>query len=233
MKPLRVVIADDEPLSLERMAMLLNGQDQVTVVGQARNGTEAMKLLEDQTVDAAFLDIRMPGLSGLDLADLLKHRQMAVVLVSAYDQHAVDAFELNVTDYLTKPVRPSRLTQTLAKIRGAQQQKVDSKIAIPVGEDLLLVEVADILYAEVRDGALELKCQDRKYFPNWSLKQLQERLVSNEQFLKVSRQAIINTHTLKTITPLFSGTSLLTLSDGSKVEASRSGTKILKAQFNY
>ncbi len=232
MKPLRVMIADDEPLSLERMALLLSKQEDVTVVGQARNGSEALSLLEDQTIDVAFLDIRMPALSGLDLADLLKDRQVAVVLVSAYDSHAVDAFDLNVTDYITKPVRPSRLVQTLEKIRSTQVRETGNKLAIPMGEGLVFVDVAEILYAEVREGTLELKCRERLYFPNWSLKQILERLTPRSQFLKISRQAIINTNALKAITPLFSGTSVVTMSDGSKIEASRSGTRILKATFD-
>lgn len=232
MKPLRVVIADDEPLALERMAMLLSNQDKVTVVGEASNGTDALTLLRDDGIDAAFLDIRMPGLSGLDLADFLRDRDLAIVLVSAFDQHAVKAFDLNVTDYLTKPVRPSRLTQTIEKIRGRQAVEGEAKIALPMGEDLVLIDVEDILHAQVRDGALELKCKDRMYFPNWSLKQLEDRLAQQGRFLKVSRQAIINTEALKAITPLFSGASQLTLSDGSKIEASRSGTRALKALFS-
>ena len=231
MKPLKVMIADDEPLSLERMALLLTNQEGVSVEGQAHNGSEALDFLKDHDVDAVFLDIRMPGLSGLDLAGLLKDRNLAVVLVSAYDQHAIDAFDLNVTDYITKPVRPSRLAQALDKIRSSRNP--DTKIALPVGEGLILVDVAEILYAEVRKGSLELVCGERTHFPNWSLKQLQEKLAAHGQFIKVSRQALINTECLKGIKPLFSGTSHLTMSDETKIEASRSCTRMLKAKFGF
>ena len=226
-----MIIADDEPLALERMAALLANQEQVNVVGTAANGAEALELLKDESVDAAFLDILMPGLSGMDLADLFKDRDTAVVLVSAFDQHAVQAFDLNVTDYLTKPVRPSRLTQAIEKIRGVQPVKA-GKLALPVGEDLMLIDPEDILHAQVRDGVLELTCKDRKYFPNWTLKQLMDRLASDNHFVKVSRQAMINARALKTITPLFSGVSQLTLIDGGKIEASRSGTRLLKSRFD-
>ena len=233
MKSLQVMIADDEPLSLERMALLLASQEGVNVVGQAQNGSEALDFLKNHDVDAVFLDIRMPGLSGLDLAGLLKDRKLAVVLVSAYDQHAIDAFDLNVTDYITKPVRPSRLAQALDKIRSSRNPQEVAKIAISVGEGLILVNVTDIIYAQVRNGSLELICGARTHYPNWSLKQLQEKLAHHDQFLKVSRQALINTECLKAIKPHFSGTSLLTLGDGTKIEASRSCTRMLKAKFEF
>ncbi len=233
---MNVIIADDEAPARQRMRSLLARFDDVVVVGEAEDGESAVRLCERLAPDAVFLDIRMPGLSGLDAADFLKHGQTAVVFVSAYDEHAFEAFEVKALDYLSKPVRPSRLAESLERIRerGRPPQAAAAparKLGVPTGESTELVSFDQIRYARVAHGLLELYCERRKYNLTWTLKQLEDRLGDDPRFVKISRQALVNFNAIKTIDPLYSGTSALTMSDGAKLEASRSATKALKKRL--
>ena len=115
---MRALLVDDERLAREELAFLL-GQHDVEVVGQAANGVEAVGLAEDLDPDIVFLDIQMPGLTGFEVARQLAQRELPteVVFVTAYDQHAVEAFEINAVDYLLKPVDPARLEQAVQRVR--------------------------------------------------------------------------------------------------------------------
>src|SRR3954462_10979226 len=117
-----VLAVDDEPPALDELAYLLNADDRVGHVHRAGDATEALRVLRDTEVDAVFLDIRMPGLDGMELARIL-HRfahPPAIVFVTAYDDGAVDAFDLGVTDYVRKPVRAERLSESLRRVAGLQ-----------------------------------------------------------------------------------------------------------------
>jgi DNA-binding LytR/AlgR family response regulator len=117
---LRVLAVDDEPPALDELAYLLRADPRVARVQTAADATEALRILRDNDVDAVFLDIRMPGLDGMELARVLRRfaRPPAIVFVTAYDDGAVDAFDLGVTDYVRKPVRGERLAESLRRIVG-------------------------------------------------------------------------------------------------------------------
>jgi len=115
--PLRCLIADDEPLARARLALLLGEAGGTEVVGEAANGTEALEKAAALRPDVLFLDVEMPGLDGFDVVDLMDpDDRPAVVFVTAFDAYAVRAFDVNAVDYLTKPVRPARLRQTLDRL---------------------------------------------------------------------------------------------------------------------
>ena len=113
-----VLAVDDEPPALDELAYLLNADNRVAFVHRAGDATEALRVLRDTEVDAVFLDIRMPGLDGMELARILHRfaRPPAIVFVTAYDDGAVDAFDLGVTDYVRKPVRSERLGESLRRV---------------------------------------------------------------------------------------------------------------------
>jgi DNA-binding LytR/AlgR family response regulator len=119
---IRALAVDDEPPALDELAYLLRVADGVGSVYTARDATEALRVLRDTEVDVVFLDIRMPGLDGLELARVLRRfaRPPAVVFVTAHDDRAVDAFDLGAVDYLLKPVRPDRLAETLRRVLAAR-----------------------------------------------------------------------------------------------------------------
>ncbi len=116
MNPLTAIVADDEDLIRASIVRHLEGLwPGLTIVGQARNGLEALSLLEQTTPDIAFLDIRMPGMTGLEVARQFRGR-CSIVFITAYDQYAVQAFESEAVDYLLKPVNPDRLAITIARL---------------------------------------------------------------------------------------------------------------------
>jgi DNA-binding LytR/AlgR family response regulator len=123
MTRLRVLIVDDEPLARRRLEILLREQDGVELVGAAADGLAARGLIAEQAPDVVLLDIRMPGMTGLEVLDALGPRGPIVIFVTAFDRFALDAFERAAFDYLLKPVEPSRLHAALARARGALQDR--------------------------------------------------------------------------------------------------------------
>src|SRR5215510_6228682 len=121
--PLRVYVVDDEPLAIQRLTRLLQQTGRVEIVGSTINPSEAVKFLSNQTVDAIFLDIQMPGMTGFELLQKLP-KEPAVVFTTAFDRFALDAFEVNSVDYLVKPIELERLEKALSKLerlRGTPQ----------------------------------------------------------------------------------------------------------------
>lgn len=238
---MRVILADDEPLARERMRTLLSRAPDVDIVGEAGDGEAVVDLCRDLPADALFLDIRMPGLSGLDVADVLRGQaaKPAIVFVSAYDEHALEAFNLEVLDYLTKPVRPSRLEQTLARIRGLkaapevrEAESGGEKLGVPSGGKTLFVTRGQILHATVANGLVDLVCDDRTYHLSWTLKQLEHKLAGDARFEKVSRQGLVNLDRVRAMEPGVSGTARLILDNNMRVDISRNAAKKLRTRFD-
>jgi len=231
---LKVIVADDEPIARERLCNLLKRHADVSIVGEAENGEEVLQLCRKTHPSVLFLDIRMPGLSGLDVADIVRQKDepMHIVFVTAFDQHAIEAFDLDATDYLTKPVRPTRLDTALERVRRNLRQPARSeRIGLPVGNRTEIVRRDQIMYAAVVRAGLEVHCTARVYPLAWNLKQLQQGLTGDDRFLRISRQAIVNLEFVQSISPADSGTSVINMNDGTQLEVSRTATKQLKGLF--
>jgi DNA-binding LytR/AlgR family response regulator len=220
---------------------MLAAMANVQVVGALHHGDEVLPFLKNNAVDAVLLDIRMPGLDGLSLAEWLAGNGPCVVLVSAYDDHALQAFDLDVVDYLTKPVRPARLKRALERLRerlagkaaapGGGPNAATSAIALPQKDRQLIVAVAEIRYVLCVPSGLEIGTNSGKLFVPWNLRQMEDLLAQQGDFQKVSRQALVNLACLREIFLEPGGTSRLLLTDGSRVTASRSATAKLRARF--
>ncbi len=235
MERLTVIIADDEEPARFRLRTLLKRIEGVEIVGEAADGDQVLLEIRDKQPDGVFLDIRMPGLSGLDVAEFLRQEKQPVgfVFVSAYDRHAIDAFDLEATDYLTKPVHPARLQRAVDRLRDRLsrqgRQSRPRTLGVPEKDTTQLVPLEEIVFAVFQSGVIELQCRKRRYFLPWNLKQLEDKLLPDERFAKISRQCVVNLHEVKTISPYYSGRSVLTLSDGTQLEASRGATRRLKS----
>jgi DNA-binding LytR/AlgR family response regulator len=154
--PLRVLVVDDERPALDELAWLLGRDERIGSVRTTDSAAEALRVLQEEQVDAVFLDIRMPGLNGLELARVLSRFRVPppVVFVTAYDEHAVDAFELNAVDYVLKPVRDDRLSEAVRRIveaRGVTPvPDQDDNIAVELGGVTRFISRADVRYVEAQ-----------------------------------------------------------------------------------
>ena len=161
MSPLRVLVADDEAPAREELAWLLGRDPEVGEVRTAATGAEVLRSLDAHEVDALFLDIRMPGLDGLDVARVLARFKAPpkVVFVTAYDEHAVEAFDLRAVDYLLKPVRQDRLSETIGRLLAARApvgagpsgaDATDGRIAVDLAGTTRFVLRSDVRWAEAQ-----------------------------------------------------------------------------------
>ncbi len=245
------VVADDEEPAREELCFLLERMDGVTVVGQAENGVTALSMVSELAPHVVFLDVQMPGLSGFEVANqLLKARAPShMVFVTAYDQYAVDAFEVNAVDYLLKPVEQQRLSQAIERVRQRlavgppRSERVDhlieelagrrdrrEQLAVKVGDRLLLVQAEDVVWASVDGDTIRIATAQLAGTSNYrTLDELQARLAP-DVFWRVHRSHLVNIGKVKEIVPWFSRNYMLRMKDGKDTEipVSRSQTKRLR-----
>ncbi|WP_035859779.1 response regulator [Cryptosporangium arvum] len=236
-KGLRVLAVDDEPLQLDELAYLLRGDQGVAEVVTAGDTTEALRHLRDRGVDVVFLDIRMPGLDGMELARLLGRfaSPPAVVFVTAHDDRAVDAFDLGAADYLLKPVRADRLAEAIrraarARVASAGQQPQPE----PVADDVIPVELAgttrmlprsSVRWVEAHGDYARLHTSDGNHLVRVPLSLLAERW-ADAGFVRIHRSYLV---ALRVIAELRLGSSgYVVVVDGRELPVSRRHTRELK-----
>lgn len=202
--PLNILIVDDEPLARDRLRTLLSDlavQLPSVVVGEAANGLQALDFLRDHPVDVVLADIRMPGMDGIELATHLGRLEKppAVIFCTAYDNYAVQAFDLNAVDYLLKPVRAQRLAAALLKARQALppapqllaelQQGARSHLSCHERGRLLLIPLADVIYLRADLKYVAARTREREYLLDESLVQLEREFC--ERFIRLHRSALV------------------------------------------
>ena len=251
------LIVDDEQLAREELSYLLTDIPDIEILQTASNGIEAVKLIEQLEPDLVFLDVQMPGLTGFEVARRLLERDdesPALIFVTAFDQHAIEAFEVNAVDYLLKPVDAARLEQALQRARrrlsserasgnaplndqlerivkmmSGRQGRRD-QVAVKVGEKFLLVQADDIIYASLADESINIVTGHVTGSSNYrTLDDLQARL-DPEVFWRVHRSHLVNINKIKEIVPWFSRNYILRMKDAKSTEipVSRSQTKRLR-----
>jgi two-component system LytT family response regulator len=250
---IRVVIADDERPARSFLAAMLRGFEDVEIVGEASNGSEAVEVIERERPDLALLDLQMPEVDGLGVVRLLrKDATPLIAFVTAYDEYAVRAFEVNAVDYLLKPVEKARLRQTLNRAHERLEQAdfrsnevshlraaaADYETAvrsnylerIPVRErnEIILLPVQNIA-SVVADGELLhiTTATNEHYSINYRLKELETRL-NPAKFTRLSRGTIVNTEMISRVSPMPGGTFVVTLTNNQKLSASRLQSRILR-----
>ena len=249
---LRAVVADDEQPAREELCFLLGQIEDVSVVGQADNGVSALEVISAVEPNVAFLDIQMPGLTGFEVANLLLQTASPspwVVFVTAYDQYAIEAFEVNAVDYLLKPVEQRRLDQAVERLRQrcstgqARDERIDhlvrlmadrgrrrDQLAIKVGDRFLLVQADDVIHASVDGDTIEVATAQVAGTSNYrTLDELQARL-DPDLFWRVHRSHLVNINKIKEIVPWFSRNYMLRMKDakGTEIPVSRAQTKRLR-----
>jgi two-component system LytT family response regulator len=228
---LRALLVDDEQPSRERLRLLLDEIGDVQIVGEAEDGERAMELIAGLAPELVFLDIQMPGCSGMEVAASLAAPRPRIIFCTAFDEYAVDAFELNAVDYLLKPVNRARLAKALDKVRlpATTDQGIDraaraggppTRFLGRRGAAFRVVPAGDVLGFLSEGGLTKLQAAGQHYWMQPTLNDLEARL-DPRQFFRISRAAIVNLDAVREVAPLANGQGQVTLSDGTRLEVSR------------
>jgi two-component system LytT family response regulator/two-component system response regulator LytT len=256
---LRALLVDDEQLARDELGYLLGQIGGIDVIGQAGNGIEALTAIQRLQPDVVFLDVQMPGLTGFEVAKRLLDAQTAahVIFVTAYDQHAIEAFEVNAVDYLLKPLDPARLELAVGRARRrissdrtldrgghpellteqlekmlelvAERQNRRDRLAIKVGERFMLVQADEVIHATLANDVITVVTQQHVGTSNFrTLDELQERL-DPEVFWRVHRSHLVNINKIKEIVPWFRN-YILRMKDekATEIPVSRTQTRRLR-----
>ncbi len=239
---LTALLVDDEAPARARLRQLLGERADVTIVGEADDGVQAIERIQALGPDVVFLDIQMPGCSGLEVAASLGQPRPAVIFCTAFDQHAVDAFELQAVDYLLKPVTRARLDAALARASSSHRRRRRGPGAMPSDDDgaadapvpggpptrflarrgarYLVVPVADVIAFSFDDGQTRLHTATEQLLMQPTLAQLQRRL-DGARFFQISRSVVVHLDAVREAKPHTDGTGQLVLANGTTVEVSR------------
>lgn len=243
---IRVLIADDEAPARGKLERWVAEQPDMQVAGYAEDGLAAAQGIEQLHPDVALLDIQMPGLSGLEVAAQLEESSAPlIVFVTAFDEHAVKAFELNAVDYLLKPYDKDRLLRALQRVRErlgggegrsaavamARAQTASSeRLLVPDGERLQLIDTTSIEWLEADDNYVHVHTAARRYLLRRTLQDLLLQL-GGERFVRIHKSAAVNLSAIAALTPLFKGDYEVELRNGRGLRLSRRYRDVLFARM--
>lgn len=238
MTELRVLVVDDEPLVREGIRAFLEREPDVRVLGEARNGEEAVEQIRELRPDLVLLDVQMPGMDGLSVVAALEPEERpAIVFVTAYSEYAIRAFDLHAVDYLLKPFDAERFARALRRARArmseGKAERLEALLATlrPVRtypERLLLkqdgtvvvVLADDIDWIEAADNYVKVHARSGRYMVREPLKQIEAKL-DPTRFARAHRSAIVNLSRVKSLDPLTAGEYIITLTTGARLTLSR------------
>ena len=235
----KTVIVDDERLARKEMRRLLAEFDEIAIVGEAENLTEAIDLIQKEKPHIVFLDIQLSGENGFDLLEKIE-QNFKLIFVTAFDAYAIRAFEVNALDYLLKPVNPERLAKAIERLaeennakNGFRPLEFDDRIFLELGERSVFLKVCDISHINAAGDYSEIFTIDkRKLLIEKSLHEWEERL-PEKHFLRIHRQTIINLEEIERIEPWFNRTFQVYLKNSRQpLAVSRRYTIKLKNRFN-
>lgn len=223
------LVIDDEALAIAELEVLLRAFPQIEIIGKCEKAAEALKLSNELKPDLIFLDINMPGMSGFEFLENLEEVP-EVIFVTAYDEFAIKAFEINALDYILKPVNPDRLADAIKRLerRIEKEEKIhkedrltlEKKIFIKDGEKCYFVPLADIFLLESEGNYVKVHFEDKKPLLHKSLTYMENRL-PDDVFFRANRQFMFNMNFVKKIDPYFNSTLLIELQSGHKIDLSQ------------
>ena len=245
---LRALIVDDEPLIRLGIRRALEAMPDVEMSGECGSGTDAIAAIRATRPDLVVLDVQMPGGSGLDVVRQVGPAQMpAVIFLTAYDEYAVQAFEVNAVDYLLKPFEPARLTEAIERVRlrlarreeSALAGRLDALLAVRAperlerivvrnGERFEFVPVDAVDWIEAANNHVQLHCGARRHLLAETMTSLERRL-DGRRFLRVHRSRIVNTSRIVAVHVLIGGTYELELRDGTRLTSGRQYREAVQA----
>jgi len=257
---INTLIVDDEKPARDELAYLLKGFPEINVVGQGRNGLEAVALIREHAPDLVFLDVQMPGLNGFGVLKKLMDRKVKVphiVFATAYDNYAVDAFEVNAVDYILKPFDKGRVGRAIHRAKRMMEAKSSAverlehlmeqvgaasrsfgtserkRLLLKSQQRMFLVDAGEIVLASIEDGLITVATREVEGESNYrTIEELQAALDSND-FWRAHRSYLVNINHIKEVVPWFKSSYVLKMADKkqSEVPVSRAQTKRLRELF--
>lgn len=237
---LRVVVVDDEPLAREHLRALISDDPRMAIVGEAAGGNEAVRLIRAATPDVVFLDVQMPGLDGFGVLRALTPSELPlVVFVTAYDAHAVGAFEVAAVDYLLKPVveerfriaaaraieraRAPRNTDVVARLSAALERVQPSpsydRIPVPIDGRVIFVHPQEIDWVDAADDTVKIHAGHSTHVLRETMARVETRLRSG--FIRIHRSTIVNVDRIREVQPWVKGDYVVILNDGTRLTTGR------------
>ena len=256
---IKTVIVDDEPLARRNLRLLLERDPQIEILGECRNGKEAVKAIEASRPDLIFLDIQMPEMDGFDVLERIgtEHVQ-AIVFVTAFDQYALKAFEVHALDYLLKPYDDLRFTQALQRAKSQIESREISKVSkrllalleereshkessistkpfltrvmIKLASRVILLRVDQIDWIEADGNYAKLHVGKKAHLLREKMQELESQL-DPQRFVRIHRSIIVNLERIKELHPHFNGDYIVVLEDGSQLKLSRSRRENLESRL--
>jgi two-component system, LytTR family, response regulator len=243
--PLTAVLVDDEELARQVLREFLAAHIDIELVAECANGFEAVKAVTELHPDLMFLDIQMPKLDGFEVLELIGDQPApAVVFVTAYDAHAIRAFDVHAVDYLLKPVSATRFNEAVARVRGRLGHPRPSGVALSAaarpeaqfldrivvrdGARVSIIPVASLDYAEAQDDYVALAVGGKKHLKQQTLASL-EAALDPARFLRVHRGYIVNLDRIARVEPFGNDTHVAILQDQTRLPVSRAGYARLRA----
>jgi two-component system, LytTR family, response regulator len=249
---MNTLIVDDEKPARDELAFLLKSFPEVNVLGQGKNGLDAVALIREHNPDLVFLDVQMPGLDGFGVIRKLRERKVKlphIIFSTAYDQYAVQAFEVNAVDYILKPFDKQRLGRALQRAKrllGAEsfpaerletlmsqletRQGQPVKLLVKSQGRLLLVDAAEVVCASIQDGTITISTRDFEGTSNFRTVEELAESVDSDRFWRPHRSYLVNIDYIKEVMPWFKSSYMLKMADKkqSEIPVSRGQTKRLR-----
>ena len=242
MKKMKVLVADDEPLARDRLTSLLSAEPDVEVVGTARDGEEAVAAIQHHAPDLVFLDIQMPQMNGFDVIEAVGPEQMPLVIfVTAYDQHALKAFQVRALDYLLKPFDRERFTDALQRARTQieraetgdlgrrlmaivkdlrRDQPRTERLVVKSGGRLFFLRTDEIDWIEAAGNYVRLHVGPASHLLRETMNAIEARL-DPEKFFRIHRSRIVNMERIQELQPWLNGEYAVLLRTGTRLTLSR------------
>src|SRR6266849_5448181 len=256
--PINTIIVDDEKPARDELAYLVKAVPEINVIGQGKNGGEAVALIKEHSPDLVFLDVQMPGLDGFGVLKKLVERKMKVphvVFATAFDHYAVQAFEVNAVDYVLKPFDKARISKAIQRARreieaqtsptdrleklvlqlgaGKQTSAPPVKLLVKSQQKLLLVNGEDMVFASIQDGLISVSAREIEGTSNYRTLEELNAALDSESFWRPHRSYLVNIHHIKEVVPLFKSSYILKMNDKKQTEipVSRHQIKRLREFF--
>jgi len=255
---INTIIVDDEKPAREELAFLLKAFPEISVIGQGKNGLEAVNLIKEHAPDLVFLDVQMPGLDGFGVLQKLVERKLKVphvVFATAFDHYAVQAFDVNAVDYVLKPFDKARISKAIQRAKkeieahtspAERLEQLVSQLAVPKNNSttptkimirsqqrMLLVDAEDIIFASIDGGLISVTSKELEGSSNYRTLEELHAALDSDSFWRPHRSYLANIHHIKEVVPWFKSSFMLKMNDKkqSEIPVSRQQTKRLRELF--